>query len=721
MEEVPKDLLRPLEELDLPVRAIKGLKELGATCLWDATGLEPDELLSLRNFGATTLDKLNSWLAAYGARVGSRTSAGRRAANPRDPDAPIVFTELSKRLRDFLCSEGFQTWREAAELTSAVALARPNLGAGTLDQLRAQLALRGLRLRDERLDDSVPEGAADIEVGRLGLSTRLRTLLLRLGVRTLEEAARYSRTELLEHPNVGATTLAELENRLREHGLHLHVGHDAHASAVGKPLSATAAKLNPEQALGRLAEEICSQPSGKRALEILAALVGWDGKGPKTLDAVGQAFGVTRERVRQIAAKAVKSLNARSIFRDRLMQALRMLATVAPCSVREASIALQGEGLIEEKVDAGVVLELADRLQLSSDVLALEIGTSKLIVRSSDAESIKKVVSSVPRQVDHWGAIAMEDLIQDQSANNASLTIPPEALTQVVSGLPGFEWLDSDGQWFWIKGRSRNRVVNRIRKILSVTDTLSLRELRAGVARDHCMEGFAPPRHVLAKMCESLPFAEVEGAIVRRAKAISRSVLGEAERKLVEILEANGGCMATDDVEAAAQRAGVGDPSIWRQLTYSSTITRPAPGTYALRGAILDPSQVVPPARRDPTKRRVVDSGWTSEGHPWVAMEVSRASLRRGIVTVPASLKRFVQGKWDVKLRDGRSVGELTVNVQSAWGLRAAFVRRGIDEGDVVILEWDTSTRRVLLVLGSDEALLAYQEGRASFWSGPDS
>jgi RNA polymerase primary sigma factor len=42
--------------------------------------------------------------------------------------------------------------------------------------------------------------------------------------------------------------------------------------------------------------------------EILALRFGLDDKDPETLDTIGQRFGVTRERIRQIEAKSLAKL-----------------------------------------------------------------------------------------------------------------------------------------------------------------------------------------------------------------------------------------------------------------------------------------------------------------------------------------------------------------------------------------------------------------------------
>ena len=78
------------------------------------------------------------------------------------------------------------------------------------------------------------------------------------------------------------------------------------ADELGVDEQAAAAELR-EQLLAAL----CALPERERA--ILTLRYGLDGQGPRTLEVVGQAFGLTRERARQIEARALQTLRHPSI------------------------------------------------------------------------------------------------------------------------------------------------------------------------------------------------------------------------------------------------------------------------------------------------------------------------------------------------------------------------------------------------------------------------
>ncbi|MDB5747666.1 MAG: rpoD [Massilia sp.] len=66
----------------------------------------------------------------------------------------------------------------------------------------------------------------------------------------------------------------------------------------------TACDRSLTAAIERLLEEV-----DKRGRQVIIARFGFDGAGGRTLDEVGQQFGVTRERIRQIEAKTLRKLN----------------------------------------------------------------------------------------------------------------------------------------------------------------------------------------------------------------------------------------------------------------------------------------------------------------------------------------------------------------------------------------------------------------------------
>jgi hypothetical protein len=76
--------------------------------------------------------------------------------------------------------------------------------------------------------------------------------------------------------------------------------------------------------------------------------------------------------------------------------------------------------------------------------------------------------------------------------------------------LEGLVWLDEPHDWFWFR-TNRNRVLNRLAKILRIAPRLAISEARTAILRDRRMEDVELPPDVFRNLCASLPWCQVEG------------------------------------------------------------------------------------------------------------------------------------------------------------------------------------------------------------------
>jgi len=159
----------------------------------------------------------------------------------------------------------------------------------------------------------------------------------------------------------------------------------------------------------------------------------------------------------------------------------------------------------------------------------------------------------------------------------------------VVIALPclgGFHWLDQSAGWFWLSDNPHNRVLNRIRKILSVANRINISELQAGIARDCRMKGFSPPKGVFLEFCRQAPGLRVNDETVKAEPAVnSDEVLSPVERDIVHILSEHGGTMATSEFMSVCLGMGVNRQTFYYNLMTSPIISRYAGGRYGLIGS----------------------------------------------------------------------------------------------------------------------------------------
>jgi DNA-directed RNA polymerase subunit alpha len=150
-------------------------------------------------------------------------------------ETPVTDFELSVRARNCLKKMNIRTLGDLLKITEAELLGYKNFGETSLEEIKAMLTNKGLRLgqaleeqqsqaRKDLLKTvaaNVPEHILNKQVNELELSVRSRKALQRLGVSSVGELATRTEAELLGVKNFGQTSLQEIKERLTELGLGL--------------------------------------------------------------------------------------------------------------------------------------------------------------------------------------------------------------------------------------------------------------------------------------------------------------------------------------------------------------------------------------------------------------------------------------------------------------------------------------------------------------------
>ncbi len=178
--------------------------------------------------------------ASYNMIFDERTQKERDARNAV-LDLPVSDFELSVRSRNCLKQMNIRTLGDLLRTTEEELLAYKNFGETSLNEIKAMLSQKGLRLGQSTIDSQFPEpqvaasGPVPLDsdqaillgkpVSELELSVRSRKCLQRLGIGTLGELTMRSETELMSIKNFGQTSLNEIKRQLSNFGLTLRGGH----------------------------------------------------------------------------------------------------------------------------------------------------------------------------------------------------------------------------------------------------------------------------------------------------------------------------------------------------------------------------------------------------------------------------------------------------------------------------------------------------------------
>jgi hypothetical protein len=646
-----------MDKLDLKTRTLNCLKDSGLLeRLQELGGKTINELLTLPNFGKDSLLNLLTELEPYFIRGTSGTDI---------PNAEFTSFRGPEQIR-LLRVPGESYQLSLAAPTSAA-------DSSTQGEITEQM------LTEARLLKQTP-GA------ELIYSDDPRFGKLLLAVDASAENARAAAERILvgEHIPHNQREATERLRKLRER-------------------ISDVSNIKLEEELKTIALSVTSE----RRWEIAARRLGLDGRGGITLEAVGQEFKLTRERVRQICARFAKGFEGKSPFAPALDRVLNFVSERLNDSTDELQSELVQAGLSESSFSLEGLPEIAVLFGREIDFAITRVGTKSVVMALATDPLAKLIFRTARRAIRVWGVATMAD-VSAQAAEQSPLSV--ETISRALIAQPDFHWLDEATGWFWLSSVPRNRLLNRIRKILSVAGQVDVSELRGGVGRDDRMEGFAPPQRVILELCCQVSWCRVENKMVRAEPPLDwREELPESEQVLVCVLREYERVMRREKLEAECLRLGMNQATFYKYLSYLPFITKYAPGVYGLRGAVVPPGLVeslTPKIRRG---KVLMDYGWTADGRVWSGYQLSENLLFSGVCSVPSALKNFLQGEFALKAPDGSNIGTMVVSRTSAWGLRPLFSRRGGEAGDYLILLFNLAEKVVVAYLGDANILDEFQ------------
>jgi hypothetical protein len=557
----------------------------------------------------------------------------------------------------------------------------------------------------------LPDGAT---LADLALSQRTYSCLEKQGFferpHDLEE---HTVEQALEIPGFGMQSLMDYLAAIERHR-HGGAAEEDSQSRTDQGLLPLAWTLSGEHAfLEDELQALVSQQSTSRAgvridrnVRMVMEYLGLDGNGGATLKVIGDKYGVTRERVRQVCKRTMRGLKRLSFVPPLLQRTLDLISQRLPAEAGNLEVQLQQEGLTHKPFRLEGLASAVNLLDRTPPFEIEEIDGRRMVVHPERVRLVRRTILLARKSVARFGVATIADVAARVTEAVGART-SAEFVTGVLEGRQGFQWLDREAGWFWIRSLRNNRVLSRIRKILSVADVIDVGELRSGIARHHAMDGYAPPRRVLIELCRRLPYCQVDGSFVRAMPGLDwQMVLRGTELTMAKILKERGPIMQRAKFEELCSAAGMKRGTFYAYLDYSPIIERYASGVYGLRGANVPPGlaeSLIPHNERPPSVR--LDHGWTSDRKIWIGYRLSDGMVRNGAFGVPSGLKKFLQGKFTLKAADGDVMGTLSISESSGWGLGPFYRRRGGEAGDTLLIVFDLSRQEASISIGNEGLL----------------
>lgn len=456
--------------------------------------------------------------------------------------------------------------------------------------------------------------------------------------------------------------------------------------------------------------ELAVSVSDERAGAMFARYNGWDGRGGVSLSVVGDEFGVTRERVRQVCRKPETRLQTLRPYGPILCRALAKIAFAAPLWADEAEELLREQqmtlGSFEPQalIDAGTLLGLNVPIQVQTVA-----GRDRVSLVDDDSaaklETLIRLVRRLGRRtVEHWGVGRIQD-VTATAIKESSQEIDETFVRDLLTEEDGFRWLSEERGWFWNADVPRNRLTNQIDKVLCVAQKLAATDLRVAVVRHYRMEGQIPPLDIFSEFCRQLPNRLVEDGVVRAEPPLAPAdILAETELLFYQTLSANGSVMSRIDLEAVCREHGMNRVTFYLYLGNSPILTCPRRGIYALVGSAPNAAPTDTVIVRRKLGRVFVTAGHLDDGRVWLIYRVSKSMLTSGAFATPVAMRSLIGGDYGLRTSSG-VVGKISCREYSAWGLFPFLRHEGARVGDYFSLVFDGESHEVLATLG-DETLL---------------
>jgi hypothetical protein len=329
--------------------------------------------------------------------------------------------------------------------------------------------------------------------------------------------------------------------------------------------------------------EIFGAGEESRDRQIIARYFGWDAQGQHTLEALGQKYGVSRERIRQICSRAIKQHRNIEVFAPVLDRALAFLATGIPRNLAALQAEFDKARISACRLPIEVVVEAARLLGRKPPCVLVAVEQGRVAVTAAQSRLPAAIARAAKQAAANYGAATVSQVLAELAARPHA-EAPRKLVDETLQTLVGFRWLDGRRQWFQRDGTHPSYgLPNMIGKILSVCPRIKVSRMCAALARNRRSRRPLPPRPVLLEFCRHMPGVRVEGTnVIAAAPRSWRSALADAERIVVRTLKWYGPILARAELEDICLRAGMNRFSFNAILMSSPVIAPHGRGRYSL-------------------------------------------------------------------------------------------------------------------------------------------
>jgi Bacterial RNA polymerase, alpha chain C terminal domain/Sigma-70, region 4 len=665
--------------------------------------------------------------------------------------------DLSTRTTNCLANCKLATIGDLAVLSATDILAWRSAGRKTLDEIRTLLGRLGLKLRGDRATacafdpklleklsidvsrmQTEAEAARTVYLGKapedvqkslllpmksITLSVRAQGVVKQAGATFLGDLAQKTYGDIVKIKNAGRKTATEISEILAHFGLSLGLSipdwsrdeielwrrhlNSAITEVIRSEQRAYLATVGPEpETLEEELHRFALAVESERNAGMLESLWGWHGEIPRTLESVGREFRLTRERVRQIEAKALRRLRHHQFESVFVAKAVALFRAETPDVDTSLAEELRRQGVSRKDFSPWSVQSAAEHLNVKWPFEMVHAEQHRVLALAGEGDKLRRAIAMVRRKTSELGCTNIYSLASE--LHIAENRIP--GLVAFLDCASQVEWLDSEREWLYLSDASRNRLFNLCSKVLGVCDQIRIAALRRAVSKSRRLV-MCPPQRILAAFIERQGMGRVEDEIVYATPGTSTPPAANSnEGRMLKVLDEHGPVMDGEAFAEECVAAGMNATSFYIYRMISPVISSLGKNVYCKAGADVPPGsveQILATRRSNPT---ISDHGWTADGKLWFGTELSLQVIVGGGIRLVKFVSDFIQGEWRVLLPDGTEYGTALCNEVFIRSFRKPFALLGAESGDFVVFEFDLRARSVLVRVGGPSLFESIQD-----------
>lgn len=320
-----------------------------------------------------------------------------------------------------------------------------------------------------------------------------------------------------------------------------------------------------------------------RDRKLVARHLGWDGRPPCSLNGAGAKFSVTRERARQVYAKALPLLQQYGAVPvlDAVLAFIRKHPNKLASEVERE---LQRSGYTKGTVSLPAVLRAAEVFGRPPGFQLHRVGGQ--LFAGAVSEFARSVLRAAMRAVARHGAASVSSIRRELTQSRSRPADEP-LVRRILQTRADIHWLDEDGEWFWLDSVPRNRLLARVQKVMAVHRRIRISTLHEAISRDYRAPKI--PAFVLGAICDGLSWCQADAQHIEAIDPPKvEMVLSDDEAVVCKVLREHGGVLPLPKLQKLCFTRGVRKPSLWRILTFSPLLRRFDKAVYGLTGVEAD-------------------------------------------------------------------------------------------------------------------------------------